>query len=445
MVDKIKPLPFIFDSFEVYNADDLKEYDPIFFYGCSRGVRKIIERKNIDPYNFKWGSKHKSGWKSCSADYPKGKLLLKADWVYENVPKMVINKDDIKYEYEEAPNVLYLEEHEKFKDINGNILDIEVRGERDSKKCYFKVKDVEKGFNMSNLSTTLQHIEYGYQKEIHYKFFTNVNKDSQQKNQVKKYLYLTYKGMLRVLFCSRSGNAEQFQDWATEKLFTLQMGTKEQKQILVSDVLGVTVDAVREVFKKSASTIPCVYLFALGTVKDLRKTMNIDMIYDDNMVIYKYGMTKDLVSRTQQHQADYGKIKGVSIRLKYYSFIDPQYISEGESYIRSFFNTLNMKLEYDSRSELVIIRNEHMDLVKKQYSNISFLYAGHVKDLIQKVKDLEKDLELKDIYHKNDILQLQKDIEIKNMEIHMKDEKIFSMIRIRELEEKLLLSRGITL
>jgi len=31
------------------------------------------------------------------------------------------------------------------------------------------------------------------------------------------------------------------------------------------------------------------------------------------------------------------------------------------------------------------------------------------------------------------------------MEIHMKDEKIFSMIRIRELEEKLLLSRGITL
>ena len=150
MTDTVKPLPFMFDGWEVYNADDLRNYDSNFFYGCSRGIRKIIERKKIDVSDFKWGSKHKSGWKSCSADYPKGKLLLKADWVHENVPKMAVNKD-VKYEYEEAPNVLHLDEEEKFKDVNGNVLNIEVRGERHEDKCYFKVKDVSKAFEMDNL------------------------------------------------------------------------------------------------------------------------------------------------------------------------------------------------------------------------------------------------------------------------------------------------------
>jgi hypothetical protein len=467
MADTIKPLPFTFDGFEVYNADDLREYDPNFFYGCSRGIRKIIERKKIDVSDFKWGSKHKSGWKGCSADYPKGKLLLKADWVHENVPKMAIN-EDVKYEYEEAPAILHLKEEEKFKDVNGNVLDIEVRGERDPKKCYFKVKDVSKAFNMERLvSVILNDDKHGHELNIHYKYFTVQKNTPGEKNQVKKVLYLTYKGMLRVLFCSRTGNAERFQDWATDKLFTLQMGTKEQKQALVSDALGVTVEAVREVFKKSSTSVPCVYLFALGTVKDLRKTMSISDNFQDDDVVYKYGMTKDLVTRTQQHQNDYGKIKGVTLKMKYYSFIDPQYVSEAETDIKTFFNSLDMKLEYDNRSELVIIKSQHIDIVKKQYQTLSMLYAGHVKELVQKIKDLEKELELKDERFKNaielkeerfasimelkeekhklEVTRLEKDIELKNMEIKMKDEQLVSMNRIRELEHQLLQSRGITL
>lgn len=466
MADTVKPLPFAFDGWEVYNADDLRDYDSNYFYGCSRGIRKIIERKKIDDSDYKWGTKTKKGWKTCSMECPKGKLLLKAEWVHENVPKMAVNKD-VKYEYEEAPNVLYLEDHEKFQDVNGVSLDIEVRGERHEDKIYFKVKDVSKAFDMKYLyDTIIEARESPYEKDVDYKYFTVTTSSSTQndtsKKVHKKTLYLTYCGMLRVLFGSRSKNAHKFRKWATEKLFTLQMGTKEQKQSLVSDALGVTVAAVREVFKKSSTSVPCVYLFALGTVGDLRTTMSIDakyaqgagashvgQAYSDDDVVYKYGMTKDLVSRTQQHQADYGKIAGVSLKLKYYSFIDPQYVSEAETDIRSFFNSLDMKLEYDNRSELVVVQSKHIDIVKKQYQNLSMLYAGHVKELVQKIKDLEKELEMKDVKY-NNIIELNKfkyeaEIATYKLEVQMRDERIQHLEQVRDLEHKLLKAQGISI
>jgi hypothetical protein len=452
MADTVKPLPFAFDGWEVYNADDLREYDSNFFYGCSRGIRKIIERKKIDDSEYKWGTKTKNGWKTCSQECPKGKLLLKAEWVHDNVPKMAVNKD-VKYEYEEAPAVLFLDEEEKFKDVNGNALDIEVRGERHEDKVYFKVKDVSKAFDMAKLHDNIVDKHTNYEKEIDYKYLTvtipqSLVNDTSKKVH-KKTLYLTYSGMLRVLFASYSKNAHTFRKWATDKLFTLQMGTKEQKQSLVSDALGVTVQAVREVFKKSSTSVPCVYLFALGTVADLRKAMSIDPHYSDDDVVYKYGMTKDLVSRTQQHQADYGKISGVSLKLKYYSFIDPQYVSDAETDIRNFFNSLDMKLEYDNRSELVVVQSKHIEIVKKQYQNLSMLYAGHVKELVQKIKDLEKELEIKDVKY-NNIIELNKfkyeaEISTYKLEVQMRDERIQHLEQVRDLEHKLLKAQGISI
>jgi hypothetical protein len=463
MADTVKPLPFAFDGWEVYNADDLRDYDSNFFYGCSRGIRKIIERKKIDDSDYKWGTKTKNGWKTCSQECPKGKLLLKAEWVHDNVPKMAVNKD-VKYEYEEAPNVLHLDEEEKFKDINGVSLDIEVRGERHEDKVYFKVKDVSKAFDMEGLYRIIIDKHTKYEENIEYKYFIQHNvktfENDTSKKVHKKTLYLTYSGMLRVLFASYSKNAHKFRKWATEKLFTLQMGTKEQKQALVSDALGVTVAAVREVFKKSSTSVPCVYLFAFGTVGDLRTTMSIDTKFNDDDVVYKYGMTKDLVSRTQQHQADYGKINGVTLKLKYYSFIDPQYVSEAETDIRTFFNSLDMKLEYDNRSELVVIKSQHIEIVKKQYQNLSMLYAGHIKELVQKIKDLEKDLEMRDERHNNalklkderynNIIELNKvkyeaEINTYKLEVQMRDERIQHLEQVRDLEHKLLKAQGITI
>jgi hypothetical protein len=193
-----KPEAFNFFGVDVYNADELKEYDPYFFLGCSRGIRKIVDKKSIPNTEYYYGSASKSGWKKCTSIYPKAKLLLKADWVHDNVPKMAMNKD-VLYDVEPAPPILELEDHEKFKDEHGKVLEIEVRGERDPKNCYFKVSDVSREFGMDRLHNTIidQHRD-GYMESMHYKYFTCMDNKS-----LKKSIYLTYHGLSKVITSTR--------------------------------------------------------------------------------------------------------------------------------------------------------------------------------------------------------------------------------------------------
>lgn len=113
---------------------------------------------------------------------------------------------------------------------------------------------------------------------------------------------MTYNGILRVLFTYRNNKTEHFVSWATETLFTAQMGTKEQKQKLSSKLLGVDANAIKEVLNKDANILPCVYLFTFNTVKELRESISIDEKYNDDDIVCKFGFTKDLPQRTEQHQ-----------------------------------------------------------------------------------------------------------------------------------------------
>jgi hypothetical protein len=215
-----------------YNANDLKAYDPIFFHGTSAGVRKIVDRKNIDSSNIHYATRSKKfGWTSCchqNKPSTKAKLLLLESWVLTNVPKMMPGSNESKeeqYEYPETPPIIHLEDNEKFKDNDDNIFEIETRGERTHKGIYFLAKDVLTVFEMPNLSKNIKAINgnMNYDENIHYKFYS-VNRYNVSNQRVKE-LFITYKGMLKILFNSRSGNAESFTDWATETLFTIQMGT----------------------------------------------------------------------------------------------------------------------------------------------------------------------------------------------------------------------------
>jgi hypothetical protein len=122
------------------------------------------------------------------------------------------------------------------------------------------------------------------------------------------------------------------------------MGLKEDKQKLVSNILGINAQVVKEVFNCDANTVPCVYLFTLGYVKDLRESMNIDNKYDNNSIVTKYGFTKNLARRTKEHMSNYNKINGCDLKLKHYSYIDPQYTFNGETDIKEFITSLDLKL-----------------------------------------------------------------------------------------------------
>ena len=199
------------------------------------------------------------------------------------------------------PEIIQLDDNQKFKDDNGNIVEIETRGERTVDKIYFKVKDVMSGFMMDRLDDViLNKRRHGYIINSHYKYFNCKKpiKDGKNTNKISKELFLTYEGMLRVLFASHSPNVKPFIKWATETLFVIQLGTTEQKQELVSNVLGVNAKVIKEVFNVDRNTLPCVYLFTLNTVDKLRESMKIDSKYADDSIVAKYGFTKDVSRRT---------------------------------------------------------------------------------------------------------------------------------------------------
>jgi antitoxin component YwqK of YwqJK toxin-antitoxin module len=135
--------------------------------------------------------------------------------------------------------------------------------------------------------------------------------------------------------------------------------------------------------------------------------MNIDTCYPDNYIVAKYGMTKNLEQRTKEHLKDYGKIKNVELKLKYYTYIDPQYISDGETDISDYFKNGKMMFSYDNRSELVMIDPTNLKKIEKQYTIIYKLYAGHITDLMVQIKNLEKELLLQKQTHTNELLLIK--------------------------------------
>jgi hypothetical protein len=397
MTDNIRPSEVIIGTNKYYNAEDLSKYDPTYFYGCSRTVRNIIKRKAIKRDNYIYATwNKKTNWViSINQIKPatKASLLLLSKWVTENIPKMMPSSDESKellYEYPEAPNIIILDDEEKFRDNENKTVEIETRGERSPKGIYFLESDVSKVFEMPNLNKTIKKEDRGYIKNIHYNIFSMVDGDNDSINKEKK-IFITYKGMLKILFCSRTGRADKFVEWATETLFTIQMGTKEKKEDLASGIIGIPAKSLREVLKTSTSSTPCIYRFALGTAKDLRKKMNLSNNILDEYIIIKYGYTDDLVRRTAEHVKTYEKITNKHLELMEYVYIDPKFLSQAEVKVKEFFNDIEIPINFDSFTELVAINPKHEKAIKQQFKYLHVEFSGSIRELVEKIEKLKSD------------------------------------------------------
>lgn len=430
MTTLAKPTKQNICDIDIYFAEDIKKFNGAYFYGCAKTIRKIIDKKKIPDDMYFYVSDTKSGWKKSVDTFKKSKLVIKAEWVEKNVPNMTSDhtiKNDIEY----APEILELTDEESFKDANGNIMNIEVRGERQHDKCYFRVHDVAKCFDAKSLRKVLtEKRTEGYIDGIHYKFFIRIPiAVSGDLHSNKKILYLTYMGMLRFLFSSRNKNAEQFQEWASTILFASQMGTPEQKTKVISQISGCSPDAVKSVLGTSTSKVSCVYLYKIGTVEQLRTSMKISKDIKDDMIIAKYGMTDDLKRRTNEHNKTFSKCDGSNLQLIYSTWIDDSYISTAEVDIKDYFENLDCSFKYKNMDELVVISQKQMNNMRKFYETVNEKYSGKLKTIIEnhqtEVIDLKHSIDI--IKEKNKQIMLECDIKLKDQEIkHIK--------RVHELE-----------
>lgn len=469
--------PIVFEGQLYFDEKELKAYDPIFFHGCSK-ARTMIARKQMEPDDY---IKHAAidpitkTWKQTAPTYKRSKMLVAQSWAKCNVPRVRReyalltqppsmskeqphdaidgnahtseticnnlmqsvgadgnNEDDKFAETDEdesgandveQPPLLKLEDHEKFKKSDGTVLEIEVLGRRTPNECYFKAKDISIAFQIPTLNNAIIHqYDRGFVRGVHYTCFIRPVSMTHtgQANKPNKTLFLTYKGVVKVLFASKTGCAETFQDWAVDTLFTAQLGTQVKKDEAAAKLLNTDMDAIKQVFRCNGSKTPCIYLFEIGKASDI---LPADTVVDYKMgnkedyIVYKYGRTDDFVRRASEHEVYFKAEFGVDIKLACFSLIDPKFVSNAEVSVKHHFRRDHVdyvnQRGIQSR-ELIVLHKSELKFCKEQFTLIQKSYIGCYEEILAQQAVLERKLadavaEMQTLVQKHKYELLEKD------------------------------------
>ena len=225
------PPPLIFDEREYYLAEALRAYDDAPFLGCSRSIRRIVDKKKIPDSEIRYMIATKTGYTPSHVSSKRAVLMLSKTWVETNMFKKQAPASDqdttqgqviTVSDHPNVPAEIQLEEHEKLV-YNESVMNIKMVGERHYKKCYFNVGDIARYFEI-NLYHSIIVPQSGYIEGSHYIRFNREDSHKVNNSPNGLELYLTYTGFVRFLFVSRGGYADQFQEWACETLFAHQFG-----------------------------------------------------------------------------------------------------------------------------------------------------------------------------------------------------------------------------
>jgi hypothetical protein len=185
--------------------------------------------------------------------------------------------------------------------------------------------------------------------------------------------------------------------------------------------------------KKQKSWEPvCFYLYKIGTVEQLRKTLKLRKNISDDMIVAKYGLSNDLDMEVLKYTEQLHNISSsqkIDLQLVYSTWIDDSYISTAEVDIKNYFENLDCLFKYKNMDELVIISQKQLNNMRKFYETVDEKYSG-------KLKTIKKhyEIEINSLTHSIDVTKLECDIKLKDREIsHIKEVQIMTQ-RIHELE-----------
>jgi hypothetical protein len=194
------------------------------------------------------------------------------------------------------------------------------------------------------------------------------------------------------------------------------MGTREQKDELAVEVIGsgATPQAIQEVFRTCAATVPCVYMFRIGTARKLLGDK-----YKEGDVLFKYGCANDFTERCLRLEREYKREFNVKTITSFqYCIVEPKYKFEAEKSLKHFLE--NYHIDYktkkeENKKELVVINKCHFNSVIQHFTLLRNSYVGRLKETEDKIKELETELEKQALKHENEMKLKDKDIEIKEM------------------------------
>jgi hypothetical protein len=407
-----------------YIASELTKSDPVFFKKSLKRVREIINNHKIPKASYLYCNRRSGDrWTPIEGKYPaaKDKLFISETWCGKHVPTLMEDQNVAMtlYDSRPLPPLCEVSDEELFC-MDGYYYDVEVRGERTIKGCYFSAMDIAYILDMGEIKSSL--CNSSYIEGIDYIKFMDNSLSTTQK-MVTKYFF-TYQGLLKYIFRSRSKSsyADLFIQWATETLFTLHIGTTEQKTELINNYIGTDFKLFKQVMLCHPGKISCVYLISLGSVKDLKETFSIEDERDANIVC-KYGRTNNIDRRMTELSNEYKKKNSkVSLSVVTFSFIDDVYASEAEAELARIFSDGYNKLTDIKENELVCMNKRQISNTSKFYRLIESDY-GKEYDKI-KAKYVEKDAEKNNtIFEKNKIINEKEQIIMEKERIIMGKER----------------------
>jgi RecB family exonuclease len=388
-----EPTPFIFGGRSVFLLNGLVPFDRKYFIGCMKNLRTFIVKKNV-PVDAYWYAAYTdtAGWYASNAGNKKAKVLICENWVRNNFPEYT--KDTSKYKYKALPPLVELEDHEKFRDQDGNVYEVEVRGVKTKLGIRFKCKDIRDLFEMDWLETHINRMLNSDEYELFYSAKLAGGASLTERGGQPTEMYLTYNGLLKVIFKSNSGIGYKFQDWATDIIYTAQFGNQDQRVDVAANILGVNAQLVKDVLGTCITNMPCVYLFEVGKVSEMAKvypqirqlTKN-----DTRGSIYKYGRTNNLFTRTGKHIETYGSMANTRLKLRFFSPVDVTDCVKAEGMIREQFEPHHIALNVEGHNfvELVVINKNEIGRVKTFYHDLYKRFSSEVNKLLQRVNNAE--------------------------------------------------------
>lgn len=165
-------------------------------------------------------------------------------------------------------------------------------------------------------------------------------------------------------------------------------------------------------------------MFSLGRVADLRETIEIPATFKDTDMVYKYGLTNDFSKRTQQHEAKYGKMKGVTMALKYHVYIDPLFLADAERDIEKYFQMADWHMSNKKYTELVCVSDKVINnIVHNEFKRLGMAYSGKLAELQTQLANEQR---------LNAELRKQNEAMERNNEQRIQDIKYYSEMLIKE-------------
>ncbi|KAJ3159047.1 hypothetical protein HDU86_001946 [Geranomyces michiganensis] len=206
-------------------------------------------------------------------------------------------------------NVVHLEDHEKFRDENGKIVEILTRGKRSRHEIYYRARDISvliaDNFEAEDGSSSSKP-RVGSKTEDYVAF-----RRSEIDGTKDLYLTLLRRGT-SICKLAQAVRSPSVFDWAVEVAQACHVGSQDQKIQVIAGAARTDLKTAALVFK-TFTPPPCgVYLVSIGTLGDLRPSMGIKNKGAPGDLVVKFGITARAgdpnSDRLTEHMADFGAI-----------------------------------------------------------------------------------------------------------------------------------------